>query len=629
MRMVGHVRAPRERPTPFPAVRRPVARAGGRGRDPGPERRPIASVGVAGDAPAPVTIAYYSMEIALDDRLPTFSGGLGVLAGDHVRAAADRGLPLAAVTLLYNHGFFTQSLADGGQREAPVEWSPAARLDELPVRVAVVVAGRRVEVRVWRALVRGVDGHGVPVHFLDTDVVENDPEDRRITDRLYPSDPFDRLRQEAVLGLGGPLVLDTLGHQGIKVHHLNEGHGSLVPVALLARRVAGFDPSGVLSGGLTAAGQEDLATVRRRCVFTTHTPVPAGHDRFAPEVAAAVLGRGVLDALGALGCLEEDGTLNMTVLGMCCAGFVNGVSLRHRDVTRTMFPSQRVEAVTNGVHGTSWAAPATAELFDRHLPGWRHDSVQLRYASDLPLAALRAAHDRNKKALCTEVRRRTGVAFRHDVLTLGVARRFASYKRNDLVLSDLDRLSAIAQGAPLQLVFAGKAHPGDPEAKDMIRHVTSVVGARPHGVAVAYVENYGMELGRLLCAGSDVWLNTPVPPNEASGTSGMKAALNGVPSLSTLDGWWLEGWIDGVTGWAIGAQGSDGATGTGRVDEAGDDADRLYRALESVVAPLYYKDRHALTAIGRHAIALNASFFSAHRMVDEYDRRAYRPAVGA
>jgi starch phosphorylase len=575
----------------------------------------------------PVTIAYYSMEIALEDGMPTFSGGLGVLAGDHIRAAADRGLPLGAVTLLYNHGFFTQSISDGEQHEAPVEWSPPARLEELPVRVGVVVAGRRVEIRVWRAVVEGVGGHGVPVHFLDTDVAENAPDDRRITHRLYTSDPFDRLRQEAVLGLGGPLVLDTLGYQDIKVHHLNEGHGALVPVALLARRMAGFDPAGVLSGGLVGAGEDDLAAVRKRCAFTTHTPVPAGHDVFPPEIAEAVLGKPVVDTLRAFDCLEDNGWLNMTFLGMRGAGFVNGVSLKHAEVTRTMFPGQRVESVTNGVHSTTWAAPATAELFDRHLPGWRVDSRQLHYASALPIEDVRESHERNKVALCAEVHRRAGVTLDPDVLTLGIARRFATYKRNDLVLSDLQRLAAIAECAPLQIVFAGKAHPGDGEAKRMIHHVMSVIGSRPGGVAVAFVENYGMELGRLLCAGSDVWLNTPVPPNEASGTSGMKAALNGVPSLSTLDGWWLEGWIEGVTGWAIGAaepQEDHAGAETG----AADDADRLYRVLESSIAPMYYKDRETLTALGRHAIALNASFFSAHRMVDEYARRAYRPALG-
>ncbi len=568
------------------------------------------------------------MEVALDDRLPTYSGGLGVLAGDHLRAAADRGLPIAAVTLLYNHGFFRQSLDNGDQREAPVAWTPAEHLEELPVRVAVAVSGRRVEVRIWRTEIVGVDGHSVPVHFLDTDVEENAPEDRGISDRLYTSDPYERLRQEAVLGIGGPLALDALGHHGIRVHHLNEGHGSLVPVGLLARRMAGFDPGGAVSTGVLGATKIDLAAVRKQCVFTTHTPVPAGHDRFAPEVAAEVLGSPVLRALQSLGCLEDDGTLNMTVLGMRCARLVNGVSLRHRDVTRRMFPTSQVDAVTNGVHTVTWAAPATAQLFDRHLPGWRRDSQQLRYALDIGLDELRAAHEANKTVLCAEVRRRSGITLRPDVLTLGVARRFAAYKRNDLVISDPERLSAIAQCGPIQIVFAGKAHPGDGDAKAMIRHVASVAGAVGHAVTVAFLENYDMELGRLVCAGADVWLNTPTPSNEASGTSGMKAALNGVPSLSILDGWWIEGWIEGVTGWAIGRP--PGATGREvRVDagDAGaDDAGLLYGVLDTVVVPAYYEDRDAIVAIGRRAIALNGSFFSAHRMVDEYARRVYRLA---
>jgi glycogen phosphorylase len=575
-----------------------------------------------------VEIAYYSMEVALDDALPTFSGGLGVLAGDHIRAAADRGLPLAAVTLLYEHGFFRQSLTGGVQQEEPVEWDPAAQLEELPVQVVVTVAGRPVAVRVWRAVVRGFEGDVVHVHFLDTNVEDNAPEDRRITDRLYTSDPYERLRQEAVLGLGGPLVLEALGHRGIRVHHLNEGHGALVPVGLLARRLAGANPAGAIARGMAVAGAEDLAAVRRTCVFTTHTPVPAGHDRFSFDVAEAVLGRPVVEALGALGCLEADGTLNMTLLGMRSSGVVNAVSQRHRDVTRRMFPSQPVEAITNGVHTSTWAAPATAAMFDRHLPGWRADSQELHYAVDIPLEELRAAHDANKKALCDQVRKRSGTLLRPKVLTIGIARRFALYKRNDLVLTDLRRLAAIAEIGPLQLVFAGKAHPQDQGAKEMLRRVTEVAGAVGRGVTVAFVEDYGMGLGRLLCAGSDVWLNTPVPPNEASGTSGMKAAVNGVPSLSTLDGWWLEGWIEGVTGWAIGSPGpsrtGEGVDAGSGPDGAGD-AERLYTMLEEVVVPAYYKDRDGVLSMGRHAIALNGSFFSAHRMVDEYARRVYRP----
>jgi starch phosphorylase len=574
----------------------------------------------------PIEIAYYSMEIALEDAVPTFSGGLGVLAGDHLRAASDRGLPLAAVTLLYNHGFFRQTLTEGLQHEEPVDWEPAAHLEELPVRVAVVVAGRKVTVRAWRKTLVGVDGHRTGVHFLDTNLEANAPEDRTITDRLYTSDPYERLRQEAVLGLAGPLVLDALGHQAIRVHHLNEGHGSLVPVGLLARRLAAANPGGALDPGLVGSA-EDLAAILRSCVFTTHTPVPAGHDRFSQDVARAVLGQPLVDALGALGCLEEDGTLNMTLLGLRFAGFVNGVSRKHAQVTRRMFPAQAVQSITNGVHAGTWASPPTAELFDRWIPGWRADSQLLRYAEDIPLAELRSVHDANKRALCAAVRRRTGAVVQPDVLTLGIARRFAQYKRNDLVLSDMDRLAAIAEIGPVQVVFAGKAHPGDQGAKAMLSRVSEIMaGARSRGVTLAFVPDYGLELGQLLCAGSDVWLNTPAPPNEASGTSGMKAAVNGVPSLSTLDGWWLEGWIEGVTGWAVGNPAPDGATED--PDPAGD-AERLYTALEEVVVPAYYKERDTLLAVGRHAIALNGSFFSAHRMVDEYARRAYGLPVPA
>lgn len=585
--------------------------------------RPVAS-GPVTIEPGTTRIAYYSMEVALADDVPTFSGGLGVLAGDYLRAAADRGAPIAAVTLLYRHGFFRQSIRGAEQREEPVDWSPAAELEDLGTQAAVEIAGRSVALRVWRAHLHGVDGHEVPVYLLDTDVDPNLPEDRGIADRLYVSDPAVRLRQEAVLGFGGPQVLEALGHRGVRVHHMNEGHGSLVPVALLSQPALRGGPAIPAPSGPLGAGAGDVEAVRASCVFTTHTPVPAGHDRFDHATAEAVLGAELLRSLAALGCLEPDGTLNMTVLGMRLSGTVNAVSLRHREVTRAMFPGQQVEAITNGVHSVTWAAPATAAVFDRHLPGWRRDSQQLRYATAIPLGDLGDAHRENKMTLLAEVRRRCGVALRPDVLTIGVARRFAAYKRNDLVLDDPERLASLAKLGPLQIVFAGKAHPRDAEAKAMVARVASAAsGAQVGpGVSVVFVEDYGMELGRLLCSGSDVWLNNPAPPNEASGTSGMKAALNGVPSLSTLDGWWLEGWVEGVTGWAI----RDGGVAGGASREHA--AERLYSALEQSVVAAYYEDPAALVAIGRHAIALNGSFFSAHRMADEYLRRAYRGPLG-
>lgn len=571
------------------------------------------------------------MEVAIEDRLPTFSGGLGVLAGDVLRAAADMGLTMVGVTLLYRHGFFRQGIdAQGRQSEHSVDWQPSEVLHALPERVSLSLGGRRVVVRPWRLVLHGVEGHQVPVLFLDTDLAENHPADRTITDRLYMGDLSQRLSQEVVLGIGGPLVLEALGYRGLSTHHMNEGHAALVPVGL-ATQVAGHRQGGRGDQGPPASADwspeqvealgslspEDLDQLRRRCAFTTHTPVPAGHDRFSPTVVDQVLGDQVPAALGALGALEDDGTLNMTKLGMFFSHFVNGVSLRHRQVSSEMFPDTSIEVVTNGVHTASWAAPATASLFDRHLPGWRRDATGLRYAASIPVDQVRAAHHAAKAELIAEVHRRAAVRVDPGVFTLGVARRATAYKRNDLVLSDPSRLAEIAERAgPIQILYAGKAHPADEAGRDMIHHVNQVAAKTEGSVVIVYLADYGLSLARLLCAGVDVWLNTPARPHEASGTSGMKAAVNGVPSLSTLDGWWLEGHFEGVTGWAVGPD------DPGRSDAAAD-AEDLYRVLETTVVPLYYRDPGAMARVGRNAMALNASFFSAQRMVGEYRRRAY------
>jgi starch phosphorylase len=562
------------------------------------------------------------MEIALEDEIPTFSGGLGVLAGDFLRAAADRGLPVVGVTLLYHRGFFHQGLdADGRQVERPVHWNPADHLERLDARVKVTVADRRVMVGAWRRVLTGVGGDTVPVYFLDTLLPENDPADQTITGQLYTDLPAQRLSQEAVLGLAGPAMLRELGHDQIDTFHMNEGHAALAPVALLADR---------LGGGLLGASPADIESVRDRCVFTTHTPVPAGHDRFAPEVVDAVLGPELAGQLAELGCLEG-GTLNMSVLGMFFSGYVNAVARRHGDVARAMFPQYWIDAITNGVHAATWAAPSTARLLDRHVPGWRRDSTMIRYAGTIGLDEVRAAHAEAKQVLADEVARRRGVALDPAALTIGVARRAAAYKRNDLLLSRPDALRAlVARVGPLQVLYSGKAHPSDDAGKAVIAHVNAVAKELAGEVTVVYLEDYGMSLAGLLVAGVDVWLNTPMAPYEASGTSGMKAALNGVPSLSVLDGWWLEGWVEGATGWAVGGDrgaGADRPVGDPTVDAA--DAAELHRVLADVVAPLYYEDPDGFAAVRRHAISLNGSFFNAQRMVDEYAARAYRRAEGA
>lgn len=556
---------------------------------------------------AATLVAYFSMEIALDGRIPTYAGGLGALAGDTLRAAADLGVPLVAVTLLHRDGYFRQRLdPDGRQSESPVRWSPEEVLEPLPARAHLRIAGRPVHLRAWRTLVSGRGGT-VPVYFLDADLPENDPQDRAITGALYGGDSRYRLCQEAVLGLGGVAMLRALHDGRPGVYHLNEGHAALLALALLAEELAGGDAAD--------AGEPERGRVRERCVFTTHTPVAAGHDKFPMGMVRDVLGEDLARALE-VNRLAADGVLNMTHLALSLSRYVNGVALRHSEVAQGMFPGRRVRAITNGVHAVTWTADPMASVHDRHMPEWREDPRYLRYAIGCPLADIRAAHEVSKGALVAHVRSQTGRVLDPNVLTLGFARRATAYKRPDLVLADLSRLRAISQRRPLQIVYAGKAHPRDDEGKGLIRQVVAAARELGEALPVVYLEDYDLALCKLLVAGVDVWLNTPQKPLEASGTSGMKAALNGVPSLSVLDGWWIEGHIEGVTGWRIG----DASATSDRAVEAAS----LYDKLENVIAPLYYDDPLAFAHVMRSAIALNGSFFNAQRMVDQYVQNAYR-----
>ena len=556
------------------------------------------------------TVAYFSMEIALEAAIPTYSGGLGVLAGDTIRSCADLGIPMVAVTLAHRRGYFRQYLGpQGGQREAPDAWEPEKRLGPLPRQVPVEIEGRSVQVGGWRYDVEGEGGHAIPVLLLDTDRPENRPSDRRLTDVLYGGDERCRLCQEIVLGIGGLRMLRALAYTEIKRFHLNEGHAALVGVGLL-------EEVGERSLRDPAKRARRLDTLRAQCVFTTHTPVPAGHDRFSAELAKVVLGEARCRGIRSLGIRGE---LNMTELALATADFVNGVAMRHGEVSRSMFPGYPIRSITNGIHAPTWATPSLRVLFDRHIPGWRTDPMSLRYAIGIPLSEVAWAHDRAKKALLQRVRAESGDTFDAKTLTIGFARRATAYKRATLFFRDLKRLAEIAETVgPFQIVMAGKAHPKDRDGKAMIREIFRARNQLRGRVAIAYLENYEMDLARLLCGGADLWLNTPVPPLEASGTSGMKAALNGVPSLSTMDGWWIEGCVPGVTGWAIGSDTDDS-----RGDRDARDADALITTLERDVIPCYYEDRDRYLTIMRSAIALNASFFNTQRMVLQYLYEAY------
>jgi glycogen phosphorylase len=581
-------------------------------------------------------IAYFSMEIALENAMPTYSGGLGVLAGDTIRAAADLRLPMVAVSLLYRKGYFTQRLAeDGSQTEEPVEWRVEDFLTEESARANVSIENRRVELRCWRYSAKGVHGFEVPIYFLDADLPSNSDADRNLTGTLYGGDSYYRLCQEVVLGIGGVRMLHALGYDDLTRYHMNEGHAALLTLQLLDEEAK--------KAGRESIRSEDIEKVRSKCVFTTHTPVPAGHDRFPMEfftrvfpgqtgfldlkdASSAELMKRVLQAEQNFPDLQEaarrGASLNMTQLALSLSTYVNGVAKQHGETSRQMFPGAAIEAITNGVHARTWTSPPFQQLFDRYIPSWREDNYSLRSALGLPPEEVWAAHLIAKHDLLETVRKKTGLKFDAEVFTIGFARRATGYKRADLILADLDRLRQIAKDAGhFQIIYAGKAHPNDGGGKDIIRHIFHAKKALRKAVPVVFLDDYNMDLGGQITSGVDLWLNTPQFPLEASGTSGMKAALNGVPSLSILDGWWVEGHIEGVTGWCIG-ESRRTAAGNAPADNTAE-AESLYNKLENVILPLYYNERGKFLEVMQHAIAINGSFFNTQRMVQQYITDAY------
>ncbi len=557
-------------------------------------------------------IAYFSMEIGLNTEILTYSGGLGVLAGDTIRSAADLKVPMVAVTLLYRKGYFRQRLeADGWQREDLAEWPVEDFLHETAARVVVSVEGRTVHLRCWKYEVVGVEGFSVPVYFLDADLPENSEGDRALTHFLYGGDEHYRLCQEVILGVGGVRMLRALGHVNILRFHMNEGHAALLTLELL-------DEEARKAGRSVIVG-EDIEAVREKCVFTTHTPVPAGHDKFPAGLARRIVGQRD-DFFSLEGVFLEGDILNMTFLALNSSRYVNGVAQKHGEVSRLMFAGYSIEAITNGVHAATWVSEPFRALFNHYIPGWQKDNFRLRYALSLPKVEVWNSHMAAKRALLERINRETGAGLDEHVLTIGFARRASTYKRGDLLFHDLERLRKIAvEAGAVQVIFAGKAHPRDLGGKELIKRVFQAGEALGKEVPVIFLEDYDMKLGAMMTAGVDLWLNTPEPPLEASGTSGMKASLNGVPNLSVLDGWWIEGHIEGLTGWAIGARNRGKAEG----HSSAEDAASLYDKLERVIIPLFYHDRERFVEIMVYCIAINGSFFNTHRMVQEYVLNAY------
>ena len=556
-------------------------------------------------------IAYFSMEIGILNEARTYSGGLGVLAGDTIRSAADLKLPMVAVSLISKKGYFTQKLeADGTQVELPADWDPQSLMTLAPQKVSIMLESRKVLVQAWLYEQKSPRGGTIPLLFLDTDVEGNTPEDREITSKLYGGDNRYRLKQEAVLGIAGVRMLHELGFE-IKKYHLNEGHASLLTVELLLEHKRDIEE--VWDEDLIW----DVEKVKDLCVFTTHTPVAAGHDKFEYDLVNEVLGELLPPRI--MKKLAGEDRLNMTFLGFHLSEYVNGVAKKHRDVSQSMFPGYEISAITNGVHSYTWTCDSMKRIFDKYLPGWANEPELFVRIGRIPDEEIWEAHMEAKRKLMALVKERTGVEMREDVLTFGFARRATAYKRAPLLFHDVERLLEVAEGK-LQVIYAGKAHPKDLPGKTNIRTIMEHAKRLRGRIEIVYLEGYDMALALDLVSGVDVWLNTPQRPHEASGTSGMKSAHNGVVNFSVLDGWWIEGHIEGYTGWSIGAAPTEVS-----LEENSDqqDAEDLYKKLGEQIIPTYYDNRHIWTRMMQNAIGKNAYYFNTHRMMRRYVTEAY------
>ncbi len=556
-------------------------------------------------------IAYFSMEIGVHNDIPTYSGGLGVLAGDTIRSAADLKLPMVAVTLMSRKGYFTQELDSAGkQTEHAAVWDPAQYMMLLPYRVSVEIEGKDVHVQAWLYHVVSLTGGSIPVFFLDTNLPSNSAENREITAHLYGGDLAYRLKQEIVLGIGGVRMLRRM-EIDVRKYHMNEGHASFLLLELMIKYRRPIED--VWDERLVW----DKRSVKNLCVFTTHTPVGAGHDKFPYDLVMKTLGEIVpLSLLQELAGKED---LNMTLLALNLSRYVNGVAKKHGEVSKNMFPGYEINAITNGVHSFSWTCDSFKKVYDEYLPGWANEPELFVRVGRIPDDKLWAAHAEAKQRLISYVREKTGVELSLNTLTLGFARRATAYKRADLLFRDIERLERIGSGK-LQIIYAGKAHPHDAQGKQLIQNIFNYKERLKEKIKIVYLQNYNMEIALKLVSGVDIWLNTPLRPLEASGTSGMKATHNGVMNFSVLDGWWIEGHIEGFTGWSIGPAPQELTPGA---DADARDAEDLYQKLEQAIIPIYYGDRLTWIRMMQNAIGKNAYYFNSHRMMRRYVTEAY------
>jgi starch phosphorylase len=544
-------------------------------------------------------IAYFSMEIGIKNEIPTYAGGLGILAGDTIRSAADLKLPLVGVTLISKKGFFRQEITeDGRQIEYPQEWDPSEFMTLLPATVKVKIGKEEVEIGAWLYDYESLTGGVVPVLFLDTDLEGNSLENRQITHYLYGGDERYRLKQEIVLGIGGVRMLEKLGI-GIRKYHMNEGHCSLLALELLKKN------------------EMDVERVKELCIFTTHTPIEVAQDKFPYEIVREMFDEPDIEIMKRFGGQDR---LNMTLFALNMTNYVNGVAKKHKETFSGIFPSYGINAITNGVHSYTWTCESFRKLYDKYIPGWANEPELLVRVENIPNEEIWDAHMKAKKKLIDNINQKTNVCMDYDTLTIGFARRATGYKRANFLFSDIERLRKVNKKGKIQVIFAGKAHPRDDSGKKIIEEIFGYIKRLKDEIKIVYLPNYDMALAHKLISGVDVWLNTPQRPLEASGTSGMKAAHNGVINFSVLDGWWIEGWIEGVTGWAIGPHPDEQLSPWDTYVREKDD---LYNKLEYVIIPMFYHRRDEWIEMMKNSIGKIAYYFNSHRMMLRYVTEAY------
>lgn len=538
-------------------------------------------------------IGYFTAEIGLWSDLKTYSGGLGVLAGDHVKSAADAGIPLVGVTLLYREGYGTQQLDNlGNQTETFPNLDPNQHMTKTSIEFSLNLDNTQIKISVWKVEIEGISGHVVPVYFLDTFHEDNTPEHCSLSGRLYGGDDNTRIRQEYILGVGGVKLFDFIDEvlSGI---HLNEGHCTFALLELLEK-------------GWTRQYLSD------HTLFTTHTPVPAGHDRFDWDLVRQIIGdklpQDAIELVKIAGDSENGNRCSMSHLAVGLCTSVNAVSKLNAEVASTMFANRVITPITNGVHHMTWTSDSMSTLFDKFIPGWKENPNLLQNANNLPNHELVKFREQARELLRNRVKNDTGVELFKDRLTIGFARRFATYKRANLVFHDLERLTNIGADK-IQFVFSGKAHPRDNGGKDLIRSIFESASNIESTIPVAFLEDYDMQIGLDMTSGVDIWLNNPIRPMEASGTSGMKAAMNGVPNCSILDGWWPEACIHGKNGWAIGSAEDD------RNDIR--DANNLYNVIENEVLPVWESSIDNWANIMKSSIVASSNF-TGNRMIQDY-----------